>query len=110
MAGSHPSPPRRPTQGRDGGGGATEGADRSTEDTAEADEADETMADDGASPPLDPCGAVGVLGLAEVDVEQIVAALVAGEPVTAVVHVVDGERRLSVVDDATCAVSFEQAL
>lgn len=99
-----------PATTADGGDGATEGADRSTEATAEADEADETMADDRASPPLDPCGAVGVLGLAEVDVEQVVAVLVAGEPVTAVVHVVDGERRLSVVDDATCAVSFEQAL
>ncbi|HEU5085218.1 MAG TPA: hypothetical protein VFU14_17885 [Acidimicrobiales bacterium] len=89
-------------------GGVEDRGDQPTgEEAAESD--DEVTADQGA-PPIDPCGAVVVLGLEGMEIEQVLPATVAGDPVTAVVYVADGERRVSVVDDVRCTPTFEGEL
>lgn len=84
-------------------------ADQPTDQPEEADERGEGTSDEGA-PPIDPCGAVGVLGLEHTDIEQVLPVMVGGDPVTAVVHLVDGERRVSVVDDVRCTPTLEGVL
>lgn len=89
-------------------GGVEDRGDQPTgEEAAESD--DEVTSDEGA-PPIDPCGAIVVLGLERTEIEQVLPATVDGDPVTAVVYVVDGERRVSVVDDVRCTPTFEGVL
>lgn len=82
-------------------------ADRSTQDDGGSE--DEVTADEDAAP-IDPCGAIVVLGLEGMEIEQVLPATVDGAPVTAVVYVADGERRVWVVDDMRCTPTFEGAL
>lgn len=85
---------------------AADRADSSTTEDATTDDAapDEESAGD------DPCDAVSLLDLDPDEVETVLAAIVAGDPVTAVVHAADGGRRLVVVDDTTCQVVRDQVL
>lgn len=81
--------------------------------TASDDAATEEQSDGESTDPAagtDPCDAVGQLDLEPTTVITVRSALVAGTPVTAVVHTDAGERRLVVVDDATCAVLLDRTL
>jgi hypothetical protein len=84
---------------------AASGDDSATEETSTADSPDEATRASG-----DPCDAVGLLELDPDEVETVLLAVVAGDPVTAVVHTTDDGRRVVVVDDATCQVVLERDL
>jgi hypothetical protein len=70
----------------------------------------ERSGDEDAADGVDPCGAVGLLGLDPADVVLVRPVLVGADEATAVVHDADDGRRLTVVGDATCAVTFERLL
>ncbi len=79
--------------------------------SASADAAAPTTTLAPAAPPVDPCDAVSVAGVDPAAVEAVVPATVAGRAVTGVVERTPGDqRRLVVVDDATCDVVGDQPL
>lgn len=63
--------------------------------------------DEGAT---DPCGAVSLLGLDPADVVLVRPVVVTPDEVTAVVHETGDGRRLTVVEDASCAVVLDRLL
>ncbi len=78
---------------------------------AEADTAAPSTTIAPAGPPTDPCDAVSVAGVDPAAVDAVVPATVASRAVTGVVERTPGaERRLVVVDDATCDVVDQRAL
>lgn len=92
---------------------ATASDDAATDDAASDDAATEERSDGESIDPAagtDPCDAVGQLDLEPTTVITVRSVLVAGTPVTAVVHTDAGERRLMVVDDATCGVVLDRTL
>jgi len=56
------------------------------------------------------CDAIGAAGIDPARVELVLGVVVDGQLVTAVVHGADGERRLTAVDEATCAVVEDRSL
>jgi hypothetical protein len=56
------------------------------------------------------CDAVAVSGVDPSTVEQVLPVVVEGRAVSAIVHTIDGRRRLTAVDEATCAVDEERGL
>lgn len=86
--------------------------DSATEDASADDEASDEAAPDreAVEDGADPCDAVSLLELDPGDVVTVLAAVVDGDAVTAVVHAVDDGRRLVVVEDRSCQVVRDQAL
>lgn len=89
-------------------GGSTDAAPDPSAATTTA-EADEAEGSDGAAVD-DPCDAVDLLGLDPSTVVLVRSVVVSSDEVTAVVHDPDGDRRLTVVDDASCTVVLERSL
>jgi hypothetical protein len=80
---------------------AARGDETTAEETAEAaPDADALSGTEDAAG----CDAVGTAAIDPASIELVVGVVVDGQLVTAVVHALDGERRLTSVDEATCAV------
>ncbi len=79
----------------------------STTDDADADAGDDSET---ASSTDDPCQAIDALGVDPAAVQTLVPAVVDDQPVTAVVFDDAGDRRLVVLDDATCEIIDDRTI